>query len=143
MTHNHSPIAYTYDADYHCPECAGKRFGPAGEPTIIPEGAIDSEGNPVGVVSPWDEWWEPTLPECQTLACSDCGTIIDESHVGFDGEWSFAGDAYDVCLYDTDNPLVVRDTGGSIPRTLREWVDTMISDADPGSARRDRRGRRR
>jgi hypothetical protein len=43
----HDPIAYTYEADVHCPSCTFKRF-PNGEGT-------DREGNQVGAIAPWDE----------------------------------------------------------------------------------------
>jgi hypothetical protein len=84
----YDPIAYTYDADYHCPECAEARFGRSVDRFIfgrsvdgfIAEGSEDSEGNPVGIVSPWDEWWEPSEDSCQALACGDCGAILDNAH---------------------------------------------------------------
>jgi len=52
---NLTPIAYTYDADVHCPACAEHKFG-RGPGGWIAEDCEDSEGNPVGVVAPWDEW---------------------------------------------------------------------------------------
>ena len=71
------PIAYTYEADYHCPKCAGNRFGTSWETVFIVESARDREGNPIGAVAPWDEWWEPSLVECQTLNCGMCGRELD------------------------------------------------------------------
>ncbi len=70
------PIAYTYEADYHCPRCALARFGRSAA-GWIGEGAHDSEGNPVGVVAPWDEWTEPSDPRTQVLSCGTCGDEID------------------------------------------------------------------
>ncbi len=70
------PIAYTYEADHHCPTCAWLRFG-QDEHGFVPETAEDGEGNPVGAVAPWDEWWEPSETGVQTLACSDCGAVLD------------------------------------------------------------------
>lgn len=75
------PIAYTYEADYHCPGCAEARFGrgPDGfiagqnEDGSYPE---DGEGNPVGIVAPWDEWQHFT-GYAETLSCGDCGGEID------------------------------------------------------------------
>lgn len=64
----HNPIAYTYEADWHCPTCTAERFG-----NPIPDDATDSEGNEIGAVFSWDEWWEPTIDERQTLNCGDCG----------------------------------------------------------------------
>ena len=74
------PIAYTYEADYHCPDCAFKRFG-RDDNGFVPEDAKDSEGNPVGAVSPWEEWYDNDLYEGNSyavLGCSDCGEIIEE-----------------------------------------------------------------
>ena len=49
------PIAYTYEADTHCPACTEKRFGRS-KRGFIAEESFDNEGNPVGAVFPWDEW---------------------------------------------------------------------------------------
>jgi hypothetical protein len=46
-TSAHDPVAYTYEADMHCPECAEKRFGPGAH-------GFDHEGNEVGAVAPWE-----------------------------------------------------------------------------------------
>ena len=77
----HDPIAYTYEADTHCPECALNRFGRGdGYPDTtfwIPEDAIDIEGNPIGVIAPWDEW-QSELDSPQTLACGTCLRVIEE-----------------------------------------------------------------
>ena len=51
----HEPIAYTYDADTHCPACAEERFGRGADGFIASSGSEDSEGNPVGVIFPWGE----------------------------------------------------------------------------------------
>lgn len=74
---SHDPIAYAYEADYHCPDCAIKRFGESERGPWPVETAEDNEGNPVGAVFPWDEWWEPDINEAQTLVCSDCGAWLD------------------------------------------------------------------
>lgn len=69
------PLAYTYEADHHCPACTFRAFG-RDEHGYPPETAKDGEGNPLGAVAPWDEWWnEGEGP--QVLACGDCGTILD------------------------------------------------------------------
>ena len=70
------PIAYTYEADYHCEACAIKRFGWVdGEVT---PGAEDNEGNEVGAVFAWDDWQqEDGLRHWDTLACGDCGAELD------------------------------------------------------------------
>lgn len=75
---NHDPIAYTYEADWHCPECAIARFG-EDEHGFVPENAEDNEGNSIGAVSPWDEWWNLD-GECEALSCSDCHAILDNAH---------------------------------------------------------------
>lgn len=74
----HDPIAYTFEADYHCPDCTLERFGRDSRGDIAGEGAEDAEGNPIGAVFPWDEWFEPTESGPQTLACGTCGEVIEE-----------------------------------------------------------------
>lgn len=76
------PIAYTYDADTHCPPCALARFG-RGDGQFIGtlangDPALDSEGNPVGVIAPWDEWCEPSEPGTATLRCGTCEGVIEQ-----------------------------------------------------------------
>jgi hypothetical protein len=71
------PIAYTYEADYHCPGCAYERFGADEDGWIAAHDERDGEGNPVGVVAPWDEWWEPSEDGPQVLTCGTCGGEID------------------------------------------------------------------
>ena len=72
------PIAYTYEADHHCPDCAKERFG-VDRNGFVPEDAEDNEGNPVGVVAPWDEWQSFEGGD-ETLACGTCGEVIAEYH---------------------------------------------------------------
>jgi len=69
------PIAYTYEADHHCPGCAFAAFG-RDEHGFVPEDAVDSEGNPIGAVAPWDEWYEIGEGN-QTLVCGTCGGVIE------------------------------------------------------------------
>lgn len=73
-------IAYTYEADYHCPACATKRFGTAHGKVI----GTDDEGNEVHPVFDTDEWYASDLysdlyegSESATLACGTCGEVID------------------------------------------------------------------
>ena len=68
-----TPIAYTYEADTHCPQCAEKRFGLHNN--LI--SGTDSEGNEVGVIAPWDEWHCEDSLVMQTLACATCATVLD------------------------------------------------------------------
>jgi hypothetical protein len=49
------PIGYTYEADTHCLGCAFNLFGMDSH-GFVPEDAVDSEGNGVGAIAPWDEW---------------------------------------------------------------------------------------
>jgi hypothetical protein len=70
----HDPIAYTYDADTHCEDCAMARFGVDDRGEIT---GVDSEGNEVGAIFPWSEWHEPTLPLPQTLVCGTCLGVIE------------------------------------------------------------------
>lgn len=76
----HDPIAYTYEADHHCPACTFKRFGADKDGWIGMENdgfpSLDGERNPVGVLFPWDEWIAFT-GERETLACGTCLAVID------------------------------------------------------------------
>jgi hypothetical protein len=69
------PIAYQYEADRHCPACAETRFG-RGPHGFIAEQSVDFEGNPVGVIAPWDEWADPDWEQPAVLACGTCHGII-------------------------------------------------------------------
>jgi hypothetical protein len=62
------PIAYTYEADTHCPKCARERFGDDCEGT-------DNEGNPVGAIWSWSEWYEYGEGN-QILGCGTCRDVI-------------------------------------------------------------------
>jgi hypothetical protein len=72
----YEPIAYTYEADVHCPSCAETRFG-RDDDGWIASGVVDAEGNEPGAIAPWDEWQDGT-DEPQTLACGTCGCVIEE-----------------------------------------------------------------
>lgn len=87
-------LAYTYEADVHCPACTIARFGrdKSGR-AWPPEDARDREGNPLGAIFPWDDTclggedadrtWiaDPETgretAHC-TLACGTCGRTIDD-----------------------------------------------------------------
>ena len=71
------PIAYTYEADTHCPDCAVARFGKEPGYPWPPEEAKDREGNPVGAIAPWDDWCNGEEEDVCTLACGTCGYIIN------------------------------------------------------------------
>jgi hypothetical protein len=80
-------IAYTYEADTHCPPCAITRFGQEPERSWVREDATDAEGNPVGVIYDLDEWCQPDEPGVQTLACGTCqGVIATCDHPSADGD---------------------------------------------------------
>jgi len=64
----HDPIAYTYEADTHCPACAESRFGRSAR-GFIAKDATDDEGNPVGAVFEWDE-----CPD--GIVCGTCGGVV-------------------------------------------------------------------
>lgn len=68
------PVAYTYEADHHCPPCTVARFG-VDESGYPPEDARDREGNGLGVIAPWDEWMQFS-GEYETLNCNDCGAEL-------------------------------------------------------------------
>ncbi len=58
-------LAYTYEADYHCRQCARQRFGDS-----LDVDAIDREGNAVWPVFPGQ------LDPQDVIGCSDCGRVI-------------------------------------------------------------------
>lgn len=77
----HDPIAYTYEADHHCPDCTLERFGAVNGFIAMQDAdgispCLDRHGNPVAVIAPWDEW-EQFNGESETLACGTCGAILD------------------------------------------------------------------
>lgn len=74
----HDPIAYTYEGATHCPGCAFVAFG-QDEHGYVPEDARDGEGNPIGAIAPWDEWYDLDSNEggTQVLFCDSCGGVID------------------------------------------------------------------
>ena len=76
----HNPIAYTYEADHHCPDCAEERFGRCDEHAQIACCVKDNEGNEPGAVFSWTEW-QSFSGECESLACGDCHSILDEAHL--------------------------------------------------------------
>lgn len=108
------PIAYTYDADTHCPECARARFPRVRDPLCAscdvhaggcsvhnvspPEDARDREGNPVGAVEPWDAWHEDA-PGQFALVCGTCRTVIDSCDHG-----SGMSESDDECTCPTCKP---------------------------------------
>ena len=70
-----APIAYTYEADHHCYSCTMKRFGTTDlDEDDVP--VLDSEGNTIGAVWSWDEWFNIGSGD-QTLNCGDCFDILD------------------------------------------------------------------
>ena len=74
----HDPIAFTYEADHHCESCAEKRFGRNEDGEIT---GTDGEGNSVGVIAPWNEWYANDMyegNEVAVLTCGTCGEVIEE-----------------------------------------------------------------
>jgi hypothetical protein len=117
---DHDPIAYTYEADYHCPACTEERFGRTDDGYIAGENADgtvseDTEGNAVGAVFPWDEWCQGT-DEAETLACSDCGCVIDETEAttsaAYDAEFLRGYEEY---ADFTDSDQLTRDATSDEP----------------------------
>ncbi len=70
----HDPIAYTYDAAYHCPGCSLARFGTDADGCIT---GVDSDGKEIGAVASWDEW-QAFDGEPETLTCDTCLGVIEE-----------------------------------------------------------------
>ncbi len=65
-----SPIAYTYEAAHHCPDCTARRFPACEEHGQLACCVVDSEGNEPGAIFSWDE-----VPDCG-IYCDDCGREI-------------------------------------------------------------------
>jgi len=119
----HDPIAYTYEADYHCPDCAEKRFG-RGEDGWIAQDAEDNEGNPVGVVAPWDEWQQGDQA-VEILRCGTCERVIEE-YVTDDG--------YELALWyaQEDTGDFVKPSPGKFEGCWDERVASLLCyDIDP------------
>lgn len=55
------PIAYTYDADQHCPDHAAERFGTDEHGNVY---GTDTEGNEVHPVFSWEETDDSYCSEC-------------------------------------------------------------------------------
>lgn len=75
----HSPIAYTYDADTHCPDCAETRFGICAAHSQTACCVADSEGNEPGAIFNWDTGDWDNRPARNVLACGTCHDTIEES----------------------------------------------------------------
>jgi hypothetical protein len=60
-------IAYAYEAEIHCPDCARERFGDA----LDEPNTQDDEGNPIGAVFSTDE-------HPKGLSCGDCNEELRE-----------------------------------------------------------------
>ena len=86
-------MAYTYEADYHCPSCTRTRFHWTNkaygydmgllDSWGIPDSATDREGNLIHPVFNTDEWqelsdWYVEENPTQRLICGDCFVTIDE-----------------------------------------------------------------
>lgn len=114
------PIAYTYEADTHCPGCTLERFG------FCPpsETQHDREGNPVGAVFPWDEWHEPGTGAF-TLVCGTCGGTIDSCEHPADNA-THVQSADDPCTCEAcDGPACPNCGAATVPG---EGVDGMCAD---------------
>lgn len=102
----YDPIAYTYEADFHCPACAEKRFGFDKSGFIT---GIDSEGNEVGVIAPWDEWHLPEVVGEQWLECATCERIIETYSPTFEPRHApkddCNGEAFGNKCLECDSPL--------------------------------------
>lgn len=120
-------IAYTYEADWHCPDCTAARLGEDCQ-------GVDREGNEVHAVFSWDEWWQST-DEADVLACGDCGAVLDTTlpnmdAVAADGAEAGKGAASWVEISSEDDAReVVRlfeDCEYDIPAPLSgEWADSI------------------
>lgn len=87
------PIAYSYNADVHCVDCARRRFWeyiPATpfDANGVPEGALDNDGNTIHAVLPTDEL--PTdLTDGEggshTMNCGTCRAVISTRNKYLEG----------------------------------------------------------
>jgi hypothetical protein len=74
----HRIVAYTYDADYHCTECAAKAHGVDPNTGNVWENAEDSEGNEVHPVFSIDCDTETiaSCGDCRQVICLVCGDVV-------------------------------------------------------------------
>lgn len=91
----HDPIAYTFEADYHCPACTEERFGRS-ETGFIAGESTDSEGNAVGVMFSWGVDSDHVE---SGVYCGDCGAEIvePEESTGYNGNTEAVLQAYVEC----------------------------------------------
>ena len=88
MNTDPTPIAYAYQADWHCPDCAERAHGRCPDGWIAcPDHWSRSDDQP-GALFGWDSWHscddysldfeQPGPAVCAaTLICGTCGTHID------------------------------------------------------------------
>ena len=104
-------IAYVYEAGQHCPACAYARFG---DELDNPD-TEDREGNPIGVVAPWDE-----IP-ASGIYCDDClGEIVAPVQVIVQ-TW-FERDRAQVSVH-------MGREGDANDQTVCEWWDEEVGEA--------------
>lgn len=124
------PIAFTYDADTHCPACAIARFGQEPGHFWPPESARDAEGNPVGAIAPWDDWCDEAEPGRHVLACGTCRGVIREHEAA--GPATFEPDGAN-CDCENCRAAVEYADGAepSSPAELAAWIEQ----SDPAASR--------
>lgn len=69
-------IGYTYDADYHCTECAIDRYGEHPRSPLIHRWASTEGVEDVAPIFADSEWWDRDDDAPQVLGCGTCGEII-------------------------------------------------------------------
>ena len=132
------PIGYTYEADVHCPSCTEAKFG-RGADGFIASDAVDSEGNSVGVIAPWDEG----TPFGEY--CADCGVEISPPN-GLDTEGSRKTSGFGDVPFTKDDqgrwippgdPRIDGETGevthdwATCGNCGRTWDDSVITGITP------------
>lgn len=71
-------LCYTYDADYHCTDCAIARYGEhPRSPVVHRWAATPDTGEAPQPVFGDSEWYDPYDDTPQTLCCGTCGDVID------------------------------------------------------------------
>jgi hypothetical protein len=118
----HDPIAYTYEADFHCPHCAENRFGRDKHGDVNGE---DREGNGIGAIFHWDD--TPPGTECAT-----CGREItpDDPDDDENQSWKTAGKTTTNAIQRTPSK---RGVGDQIKRLVSRRPKTADWDNMPSN----------
>jgi hypothetical protein len=127
------PQRAIYDAEYHCLDCARRRWG---DDIGFDESLKDSSGDTPTLVTDHDgEWWEtanqPDVPVVQVLECGTCHTIIDTwidedrcKEIGYERGMSFGSAQVEEWR---DNPGYCDELGLDQWAPLANIIDALMS----------------